>query len=198
MKKIFIDCGTHFFQGFKDFAKNFNIDDTWECYSFEANPITYNRSKYIYKELTTLGFNIDHRNLAVSDSDGYIKINCDLAEDGTGQGSNILIDPPNKDKLWGHELNYIDNDINVEKISLVDFIDSVYSEGDYILIKLDVEGSEFSIIDSLIDKEKFSMTGLIYVEFHERFFENEDLYLEKIKRYKDIFEDKNIKLLEWR
>ena len=52
MKKIFIDCGTHLFQGFEQFVSKYNIDKSWECHSFEANPITFEKSKLKYDLLS--------------------------------------------------------------------------------------------------------------------------------------------------
>lgn len=41
MNNIFIDCGTHLGEGLKKHIKIYNIDQTWDVYSFEANPHTF-------------------------------------------------------------------------------------------------------------------------------------------------------------
>lgn len=186
------------FQGFKEFAKNFNIDKNWNCYCFEANPITYKFSQKEYENLCNEGYSIIYKNLAVSSFDGKIKINCDLAENGTGQGSNILLNPPNKDIEWGHNLNYLKDFIEVECIDFAKFINSVCNPGDYILIKMDIEGAEFDVLDSLIIKIDLSIINEIYVEFHERFFEDIDFYKEKKLKYKKLFLEKKSKFNEWK
>ena len=43
-KNVFIDCGTHLFQGFEEISKLKQIDDSWDCYCFEANPFTFEMS----------------------------------------------------------------------------------------------------------------------------------------------------------
>lgn len=200
-KKIFIDGGTHMFQGFEEFAAKFNIDGEWECYSFEANPSTYEESKDIHEYLLEKGFRIDHRNQALSDFDGVVKVNCSQASPRltpTGQGSNILENPPLTDDVWGVTLNYTSTVTEVKSINLAEFIKSICSEGDYLLIKLDVEGSEFMILDSLIKDINIKLISDIYVEFHERFFEDQDLYIAKKAGYKKAFEDKGIILNEWK
>lgn len=196
-KKIFIDCGTHMFQGFYEFVNKFKIDNSWECYSFEANPITFEKSKPILNSIIKNGFNISHKNIAISNQDGYIKINCEVSEDGTGQGSNILYNPPSLDKQWGHNLNYIDNEILVESIDFVKFIKEKCSENDYVLIKMDIEGSEFMVLDSIIQSDVIKIIGDIYVEFHERFFEEQDVYKHKKEKYMQEFLKNGVILNEW-
>ena len=37
MRKIFLDCGTHYGEGLNSFINHYNIDNTWDVYSFEPN-----------------------------------------------------------------------------------------------------------------------------------------------------------------
>lgn len=201
-KRIFIDCGTHLFQGFKEFASTYKIDNSWECYSFEANPITYDRSKDIYNELIKEGYCIQHDNVAVSVSNGTIKINCEGTnkdyELGWGQGSNTLENPPTVDKVWGHALNYLDTNTYVPCIDFSQFLQKVCNKEDYVLIKMDIEGSEFSVLDHLLQNLDVSIITELYVEFHERFFDDWDAYKEKKKSYKTAFEKHGVKFNEWK
>ena len=201
-KRIFIDCGTHMFQGFKEFSQTHAIDLSWECYSFEANPITYSRSKDIYEQLVKEGYNLTHRNVAVSSYNGTIKVNCEGTDQnwelGWGQGSNTLENPPTVDKLWGHELKYFDTSRRVKSIDFSDFIKEVCNEEDYVLIKMDIEGSEFDVLDHLLSSTSASLISEIYVEFHERFFEDSENRKEKKESYKVAFEKLGVKFNEWK
>ena len=62
---------------------------------------------------------------------------------------------------------------------------------------MDIEGSEFSVLDSLIETGLFKLVNEIYVEFHERFFDDMDYYVNKKNNYKKIFSENNIILNEW-
>lgn len=201
-KRIFIDCGTHMFQGFKEFSQSHGIDDSWECYSFEANPITYERSRDTYNQLIKDGYKIQHRNVAVSSYNGNIRINCEGTdanwELGWGQGSNTLENPPSVDKLWGHKLTYLSTDTSVECIDFAQFVKDLCSEEDYVLVKIDIEGSEFDVLDHLLDSADVSVITELYVEFHERFFEDLEAYRIKKESYKSSFEDRNVKFNEWK
>lgn len=200
MKKLFFDCGTHMFQGFQQFAEKYSIESDWECYCFEANPITYKMSKKKYIELLNREFDIKHFNLAVSDKKGTVDVNCALAyfydesEDGsyTSQGSNILEKPPNFEHL-----NYDEGVHEVRTIDFSGFMREIVSPGDFVLIKMDIEGSEFSVLDRLIYDNTIEYINEIYVEFHEVFFENPEYYIERKEFYKKVFKEKGIQFNDW-
>lgn len=199
MKKIFVDCGTHLFQGFCDFVKRYNIDETWECYSFEANPITFEMSQDKYKILIgEQNFNLKHYNKAVSSKDGKVKVNC--SKDSLGyvsQASNILQNPPSYDKQWKNSFEYISHEVYVDCINFSNFLNSIATNEDFVLIKMDIEGSEFEVIQSLIDTKTYKIINDFYCEFHERFFEPQEEYEEKKQKFKDYFFESNIEIKEW-
>ena len=47
-----------------------------------------------------------------------------------------------------------------------DFISENFSVDDYVILKLDVEGAEYSILKNLLDKNKMSYINEIYLEWH--------------------------------
>ena len=199
-KNIFLDCGSHLFQGFEQFIKILSIDENWECHSFESNPITYKMSLPKYQNLLDSGLNLKHYNYAVLDEETYVNVNCSVAYDYdeseigtyTGQGSNVLKKPPS-----GWNFTYEEHERKVKSINFSNFIKENFSKDDYIVVKMDIEGSEFSVLDGLIRDNMVEYIDEIYVEFHERFFENTSLYLEKKEYYKKLFHDKGIKFFEW-
>jgi FkbM family methyltransferase len=201
-QKIFFDCGTHMFQGFNEISKIHSIDNTWNCYCFEANPITYNLSKKNYLNLIGENYNIIHFNNAISNKNELVSINCaeadgwDESEIGsyTSQASNILGNPPNN--CSGKILNYTDKQ-SIKSIDFSEFIKIFSNKTDFIVVKLDIEGSEFNVIDKLIEEKTIDYINHIYIEFHPHFFENTKLYEEKIEKYKKIFKDKEINFTQW-
>ena len=199
MKKFF-DCGTHMFQGFNHFSNIYNINNEWECFCFEANPITYHMSKNTLVDLIKSGYKIEHYNYAVSNIDGEIKINCSLSPEGdsfTNQGSNILESPPTIDKWYGGAFKYTEEITYVKTINFSEFLKNKISSDDFVLVKMDIEGSEFSVLDSLIETGLFKLINEIYIEFHERFFDDMDYYVNKKNNYKKIFSENNVQLNEW-
>ena len=197
-KNIYLDCGTHMFQGFRQFAEKFNIDSSWETHCFEANPIVYAKSKDTWKALEKEGYRIIHHNLAVSNKNEKIKVNCAYSFEGdyVHLGSNILKNPPERDIRYDDPFNYINEEIFVDAIKFSDKIKNICSLDDFVVLKLDIEGSEFAVLDDIIETKTYELLDEIYIEFHERFFENIDYYKNKILEYKKFFKGKGIMIKE--
>jgi len=193
--KYFIDCGTHLFQGLKQFNQKYQFDDSWKIYTFEANPRTFEKSKnFLNDGLEKL--DITHQNLAVSDHDGEIVVNCDSNNDGgTGQGSNILLTPPEKDIVHIHTFTWEKEKTNCFDLSA--FIKQL-PDIEKLVIKMDIEGSEFDVLKKIIADNTYEEIDEMYVEFHERFF------LNNLKEYADLkqelinfFLNNEVRMVEW-
>ena len=191
------------FQGFKQLSEMYSFDKNWICYCLEANPLTFNLSKEKYYELIDSGLNITHINKAVSDKKSIVKINCAKAEyydetdvtSFTSQASNILINRP--DDCSGRELFYDELENQVESIDFSEFIKEKVTIDDFVVVKLDIEGSEFDVIDKLIEKDILKYINEIYIEFHPHFFEDSNFYIKKIEEYKHLFDKMKIKYTQW-
>lgn len=200
---IFIDCGTHLFQGFRQFAEKYNIDGDWKCYCFEANPFTYEKSVSEYNVLLEEGYNITHFNKAVYIEDGKISMNCSRDEGGPyadghfSQSSNILTDPPDYDHVYHYGFDYLEEKVEVESINFSKFLQENVSDGDFVVVKMDVEGAEFSILPSIVHDNSYKLISHFYCEFHERFFEPKSKYKVLKQQYINIFKDSEILFEEW-
>lgn len=201
--KIFIDCGTHLFQGFKQFAEKYNIDNEWKCFCFEANPFTYKRSKEIYDQLISEGYNITHFNKAVYNIDGKINVNCSIDDGGPyadghfSQGSNILLDPPDYDHVYHCGFSYTEEDVIVDTINFSNFLKENITKDDFVVVKMDIEGAEFEVLPSIIEDESYKLINDFYCEFHERFFEPKSKYKKLKEIYKQTLNQSGILVEEW-
>jgi len=205
MKKIFIDCGTHLFQGLCEFVEKYNIDSTWECYSFECNPITFELSKDNYKTLTeSWGLNITHYNKAVYTENTKLKVHCSKDEWGENSfdyisaGSNVLLNAPDYDSISKAAFNYKDEELLVDSIDFCEFLEERCTKDDFVVIKMDIEGSEFYVLPKIIEKKLFNLIDEISIEFHERFFEPKSKYIKLKNEYLKIFSENGVKILEWK
>jgi len=198
MKKYFFDCGTHMFQGFQEFVGKYNIDSSWECYCFEANPLTYEESKRIYEDLKSK-YKITHLNNPVSNQDGSVNIMCSKVKSWghqveigifTDQASNILEKPQ---EWWNGEYE----EHEVKSIDFSSLLKRTVSKEDFVIVKMDIEGSEFDVLDKIIKDRNMNLIDEIYVEFHERHFDNQNYYKKKKEEYISIFLENQIKILEW-
>ncbi|MFM7382569.1 MAG: FkbM family methyltransferase [Microcystaceae cyanobacterium] len=204
--KIFIDGGTNLFQGLTQFHGQFHFDSTWQIYCFEANPETYQMAlKRIPSWLQPLNFQV--LNQALADQAGTVTVNCASADDScmqyydgvlwknlarrgvgkirrlmgisphTNQGSNILEKPP--ERHGDHIFRY--KPYTVEAIDLGALVESFApQQPEKLIIKLDIEGAEFQVLDRLFQSPGIHLISEMYVEFHERYFqEKEEAYRQK-------------------
>jgi len=176
---IFIDCGTNEKQGLVQIASmNSDIDTV---YSFEANTIVYDRI-----DKTD---DVNYYNVAVSDKFGFCDFyleKCIIRGDNFIGGGSRMQDPryglaqyfEDKNKLHniggGKQTKDIEEFVSdmyiktvVPTIRLVDFINYLNPEDHSIILKLDVEGSEYPILEDMRQSNTFGKIKKLYIEFHE-------------------------------
>lgn len=179
MKKVLLDCGAHLGQGLKHLSKLKKIDETWEIHSWEANP-------YTFKELLSnldFKYKVNFHNEAVSNYDGFIKINIETTkqkrsnfETDLGQGSSII--PLNQWDGGLHIGKFVKTE-NVKCLDLSEWIKKNYKQNDYIVIKLDIEGAEYDLLEKMILDCTINYVNEFYIEWHSRFFVNQEEILER-------------------
>lgn len=86
------------------------------------------------------------------------------------------------------------------EVQMIDFcaflLDMIKQYGKITMIKLDIEGAEFEVLESIITKDLYKHIDYIMVETHERFFANPKAILENLKRQITQKDIKNI-YLDW-
>ena len=223
--KIFIDCGTNYFQGLSQFHEMYKFDSDWQIYCFEANPETYkNALKRVPGWLNGLNYQLS--NQAISDQNGFCTVNCASEDDScmqhyngvvwknlarrvygrlrrvlgisphTNQGSNILDKPPQMSE--DHKFRY--KSFQVESIDFSEFLESLsQKKPDKVVVKMDIEGAEFQVLDRFFTTKACENVSEMYVEFHERFFlERESEYKKKKQGYFERAERmRGLTLKEW-
>lgn len=174
---IFIDCGTHFGQGLRSFIEKFQMDENWSIHTFEANPITYE----IYtKEYHNKNKYVNFYNVALSNFDGTTEVNVETppGHGETGQASSIIgLDDWNP---WGGELKKnFHTKYTVPCWSLSGFMKENFSSNDTIVIKMDIEGSEYDVLEQMIEEKTIDWVDHIFIEWHSRFFTNKSDIVER-------------------
>jgi FkbM family methyltransferase len=156
--KNLIDCGSNLGQGFEHLKSILNIDDTWRIFMFEPNPNCYNHLVEKYN----LNTNVTIQNKAVHASNEEVKLFIPK-NDEFSVSSTIYNEFHNSkyNQVW-------DNFINVTSTDLIDLINS-FSENDEVFLKMDIEGSEYEILEKLIEKNILTRFTKIFVEFHNQY-----------------------------
>lgn len=196
MSNIFLDLGTHYGQGLRDFISEFDMNEEWIIHSFEANPITYDIFLKEYHHLTPW---VVAKNMAVSDHFGKINLNIETpeGEGDVGMGSSTI--SLEKWNPWNGRIKQnFKKTVEVDCFDLSDYISKLCNSKDRIIIKMDIEGSEYDVLERLIETNVVSMIEHLSVEWHSHFFTNEQ---EMKKREQIIMNEINsngIDLRTWR
>jgi FkbM family methyltransferase len=149
MRNIFLDCGTHYGEGLSNFANMFNMDKTWDIYSFEPN-------KYLWEE-----HNKQNENENIKYINKAIYINNDTI--------SFNIAYPNTDASSIYKNHIGDNfyeTLQAECLDLSQFILDNFSKDDFIVIKMDIEGAEYEVLRKMIKDNSILYINELFVEFH--------------------------------
>lgn len=152
-RNIFIDCGAHFGESIRHFMNTKMYSSRkWEIFSFEAHPYGFSQIPKSYKKAS----NITVENKAVwieeTKKDLYFGRGC--------YGGCSLI----KEKKTGHfDLN---NPISVDCFDFSLWMKQNFTDDDFIVLKMDIEGAEYQVIAKMLKDNTFSMVNEFFVEFH--------------------------------
>jgi FkbM family methyltransferase len=186
MNNIFLDCGTHLCQGLLEFYDEKIINSSYKIYTFEANPTTYGHAFHRTKQIP---LDITIYNAAVWVENGFVLFSQEMQDDNNpiGQGSSIV--------GTGFEHKNLLPPQPILSIDLGKFIEML-PEDSNIICKMDIEGAEFDVLRHLINEGTINRINKIYIEFHERFMENEseETKLELIK----MIENLGVEAYEWK
>jgi FkbM family methyltransferase len=181
MRKILIDCGGNLGQGFDDLKDKLNIDNSWDVIVFEPNPNCYNSLLGKFS-----GTNVIVKNQAVHNENGSINFYIP-SSDMYSVGGTINSDFHNS--LF--EGTY-DGSIEVETIDLSEYVKTLIPDYE-IYLKLDIEGSEYDVLEHMINEKTIDSIKKLFVEFHNQYIKT-DL----IKKYNlDVRKDDIIKYLSF-
>ncbi len=179
MKKIFIDAGAHIGQSIELFL-NSNIENKqdYEIYSFEAHPLNFEKLKQKYRK----NQNINLYNLCVWIKNNDIKF-YEKKKFNYNQGNSII-----KTKKG---LN-TKKPLIVQGIDFSSFISDNFSKNDYIILKMDIEGAEYEVLDKMILDRTIEYIDLLLVEFHNN---KVGFHRKNDERILDILKEKKIRCI---
>ena len=197
MRKIFLDCGTHYGEGLEQISNIHNMDESWEIYTWEANP----HSHRIFKSKHNLDLNITSYLSAVNTFDGTIPLNIetlpntDYRTSITGEATTIMdLNLIHKINSYG---NTFSSNMNVSCIDFSKWIFNNCSLEDLVIIKFDIEGSEYDILEKMIEDDTIKLVNEMYIEWHPNIFVDSITYIDKQNNIEKILKEHTIKLNQW-
>lgn len=178
MIKYFIDCGAHCGESILMAKQRFGENTV--VISFEPIPGLAKQLQEIHKDNPTINI----QNSAVWINNDVKKFH--LSEEYT-DGSSLLTSLNNL-----REEHYIE----IPCFDLSSWIKETFNPNDYIILKLDIEGAEYEVLNKLIEDGTINMINEFWGEWHD--MKIDDKYtLELSKKIYNYLKDNNIKFNEW-
>lgn len=190
MAKIFIDCGSNVGQGLRRFASMYNMDSSWIVETFEPNPQLIETLK---SNIADLPMSIHVHNKAVWDKTGEVHFSI-MLEESEGSSVEKLMDAgicadPNSASYRKHDTIITAPSVDISTVL------SAYSKDDYIVVKLDIEGSEFAVVRKMLVDGTIDMIDELYVEWHTQYLSSENI--EKQAELVRQISSRGIHIHEW-
>ena len=193
-KNLFIDAGTNLGQGFEFFNKFFKTK-YFDYLLIEPNPYCRKKIEYLINK-DSYPNKIRYMEKAAGITDGKVKL-YGLVEDHRG----ILSDAATINKKHFSRIykKNIEKAIEVECFDFIKMLKGLYNYNN-IIIKLDIESSEYPILENLIKNNK-SIKNIhhIFVEFHAGYmsFFYKIFYRYREKKIKNGLKKNKISFTEW-
>ena len=150
-RKVFVDGGAHMGESVRLFMDRFPDSNEYEIYSFEANDDLMDHLRSVVEPL---GANVINKALWKEDGDiDFYK--------GFHLSSSVM-----KDKTWG-QLD-TENPVKVNSIDLAKWVVGNFSVKDYIILKLDIEGAEYDVLEHMFETGAIEYINELYIEFHSK------------------------------
>jgi FkbM family methyltransferase len=180
LKGLYIDCGSNLGQGYDFFSKYFP-NTKFDHILIEPNPfcITELKNKYFKEGIETQGLRIIGKAADIKDGTTlFYGVNKYKGKYSDGASikefhNSALYDLDKKDAL------------EVETFDFSKFINDCSKIYELIIVKMDIEGSEYDILNKLLSDGNANYIDLIFIEFHSSYM---------VKQQKDKFRknEKNI------
>jgi len=195
-KNVYLDCGGHHGEGLREFIGKYKMDENWIIETFEPNPECNLKNR-----ISDISLNIIVHDSAVWVYDGYIEFS---QENHEKSNSKSPTDGKSSIDGWGSvitELNsthlkYAEEPINVPCIDFNGILNK-YPKNDYnVIVKMDIEGAEYSVLRHILMGESFKNINEMYVEWHfvDFDYENQQTTNGIINQLKH----NNIKVYNWK
>lgn len=178
MNRYFIDCGAHCGESILAAKQRFGNDII--TISFEPIPGLAKQLEEIHKDNPTISI----QNSAVWINNEVKKFH--LSEEYT-DGSSLL-----------NSLNNLRDDhyLSIPCFDLSSWIKETFTNDDYLILKLDIEGAEYEVLNKMIEDNTIKMVKEFWGEWHDMKISDKKT-LEISKKVYKYLEDNKIEFKEW-
>jgi len=191
MRKVLLDCGSHQGGGLRGMIKENNMDPTWVIHSWEANPHAH---RDFNKKFQNSNFKINSYNAAVGHEDGTITVNIQAGNGpASGKGTSIM----SLDEWRPVGTKPFIETAEVPMINFSKWMLDNLKEDDYVVLKMDIEGAEYNVLEKVIESGASKFINKIYIEWHSTMFTDKESYKKREDKIKEHFSNNNIEVYPW-
>ncbi len=161
-RRLLVDCGSNIGQGYT-FFKKYLPPERYDAILIEPNP---NCMKVLKEEFGSYA-NLEFVEGAAWTKEGKLKL-FGLVEDDRGamtQGASVVADHNSGDYVADEEAA-----IEVDTFSLAELLNERIGAYDQIVVKMDIESSEYEVLRDLLDTGVARNITHIFIEFHSEYF----------------------------
>jgi len=151
MRNIFIDGGANIGQSTAKFLAEWPNSDNFEIFMFEPNSDT-SKIKSSIKDNEKIKF----FNKALWINNGEVSF---YEKTPNSQGNTLSMNKVARDSSTFKKRS-------VPCIDLSEWITKSFTNKDYIILKLDVEGAEYELVDKMIEDKSFDYVDIFFCEIH--------------------------------
>lgn len=145
----FLDCGANNGCSVRKFRNDIDPENRYHIFSFEPNP-AFSDCFSTFKNHTFIPE-------AVWTKNGKLTFYDSLQDDKYGGTVR-------EDKSTGN-VDY-NNPIEVDSLDFSSWVASNFSDEDFVILKLDIEGAEYDVLPKMIKDGSFDKINLFFVEWH--------------------------------
>lgn len=187
MRKILLDMGGNMGQGLRQFINKYSIDENWIVETFEPEP-----SCELSKHISDLSY-VKINNAAIWTYSGKVTFS---RYESNLEGSSVeclmsegyCSDP----KSEGYRKH--DDLVEVDCVGISELLNK-YNDDDFIVVKMDIEGSEYNVIRKAIQDGTIKKVNDIWVEWHYNHVRDEDI--STTERLKNQVRELGININDW-
>ena len=182
---VIIDCGANLGQGYERLIQQYSLSVT-DLYMFDILPEACNflTKKYPFAKVYNKGVWNKNETRLIKQENAIIE-----GVSGVGHESNILQEKYTPTTSGTH---HTWTTYELECIDFSNFIKNNFQKNSDILLKIDIEGAEYEVIDSLIETNTINYIKKLHIEWHPH-LRNDTV--KDVFWYNNIFNQKNILLL---
>lgn len=147
MRKVFLDLGAHEGESIRLFRSQYPQAEEYKIFSFEPNPAMVNNFAQFP--------DVEFHNVGVWVEDGESKM---TIHDWT-VGYSLFNTHP---RHYGREPS-----LPIKVIDFSKWMKENIKEDDYVVMKMDIEGSEYKVLRKMIDEGSILLVNKLYMEFHD-------------------------------